>query len=158
MRKEYAVGRFFAYSRKQGKTRLNRIELKRYCNRIPDYLKENDRRSPFHLSFQYGRKHLSKIPIYETDDYVQEGTILLWTLIQKKKYNGKGKLSSLFYTAFDRKCINLHRSYVLKNLVQIHETDDDLYYYGYHICRLVIDEYATEYRKKQTEWNKRWAE
>ena len=110
------------------------------------------------MMIKIGRKHLSKIPIYDTDDYVQEGTILLWTLIQKKKYNGKGKLSSLFYTAFDRKCINLHRSYVLKNLVQIHETDDDLYYYGYHICRLVIDEYATEYRKKQSEWNKRWAE
>lgn len=110
------------------------------------------------MMIKIGRKHLSKIPIYDTDDYVQEGAILLWKLIQRRKYNGKGKLSSLFYTAFDRRCINIHRDYVLKNLIQIHEANDDQYYYGYHICRLVVDEYATEYRKKKKEWDKRWAE
>ena len=109
------------------------------------------------MMIKIGRKHLSKIPIYDIDDYVQEGAILLWSLIEKRRFNGKGKLSNLFYTAFDHKCVNLHRDYVLKNLIQIHEADDDLYYYGYHISRLVVDEYATEYRKKQSERNKRWA-
>ena len=110
------------------------------------------------MLLKIGREHLRKIPIYDKDDYIQEGSLVLWKIIDTRKYNGKGKLSSLFYTMFSRRCINLYRDYVLKNLIKIHETEDDYYDYGYHICRLVEDEYATEYRKKKKEWDKRWAE
>ena len=109
------------------------------------------------MMLKIGRIHLTKIPIYDRDDYVQEGSVVLWKIIESKRYNGRGKLSNLFYTAFERHCINLYRDYVLKNLIKIHETDDDLYFYGYHVCRFVEDEYAMEYRKKQRERNKRWA-
>lgn len=104
-----------------------------------------------------GRKHLSKVPLYETEDYIQEGCIALWSLIQKGSYNGGCKISSLFYTVFERRCTNLFRDYVLKNYIKVHESED-LYHYGYDICTLVIDEYAIQYREKHKEQCRRYYE
>lgn len=104
-----------------------------------------------------GRKHLERLKAYEPDDYIQEGSITLWTLIEKKAYNGKGKVSTLFYTAFERRCANLYRDYVLKNLVQIAEADD-LYCNGYNTCIMVEDEYAKAYREKHKQQCRAWAE
>ena len=109
------------------------------------------------MMVKIGKQHLYKIPIYDTDDYIQEGSIVLWQLIQSKKYNGNGKFSSLFYTVFDRKCNNLYRDYVLKNFIEISESED-LYCYGYHVATLVEDEYARTYREKHREQCRRWCE
>lgn len=111
--------------------------------------------TPMMLSI--GRKHLAKVPFYDSDDYIQEGCITLWNIIKKDVYNKNCKLSSLFYTAFDRRCTNLFRDYVLKNLIKIHETDD-VYYYGYEICTLVEDEYAIQYREKHREQCRKYNE
>lgn len=109
------------------------------------------------MMIKIGRYHLSKIPLYDTDDYVQEGSIVLWSLINSGYSKERGKISSLFYTSFDRKCINLYRDYVMKNMIQINESED-LYNYGYQVATLVVDEYALEYREKQKERNRKWAE
>ena len=109
------------------------------------------------MMIKIGRIHLSKIPIYDLDDYIQEGSIVLWKLLESKKFNWKDKFSSLFYIAFDRRCINLYRNYVLKNMVAVHESED-FYGYGYHLTRLVEDEYAKKYREQQRERNRRWYE
>jgi len=109
------------------------------------------------MMVKIGRKHLAKLHFYEDDDYIQEGSFLLWRLIQRRTYDEKHKFSNLFYTAFDRKCTNLYRDYVLKNMVQLSETED-YYGYGYHIGTFIEDEYARQYREKQRERNKKWYE
>lgn len=104
-----------------------------------------------------GRKHLSKIPIYDLDDYVQEGSIVLWRLLESKKFNWNSNFGTFFYTAFDRKCINLYRDYVLKNMIVISEAED-FYGYGYHLTKLVEDEYASRYRERHRKECHRWYE
>lgn len=109
------------------------------------------------MMIKIGYMHLRKIPIYDEDDYVQEGSIVLWTLIQSRKYDSRGKFSTLFYTAFDRKCTNLYRDYVLKNLIQLAE-QEDLYHYGYHTTTFAEDAYAEKYREQHREHCRRWYE
>lgn len=109
------------------------------------------------MMIKIGRIHLSKIPIYDLDDYVQEGSIVLWKLVESKKYNWYGNFSTLFYAAFDRKCINLYRDYVLKNMIVLSEAED-FYGYGYHLTRLVEDEYVRKYRERHREECRRWYE
>lgn len=109
------------------------------------------------MMVKIGKKHLSKLYLYDVDDYIQEGTVVLWRLIQSRKYDGKRKFSNIFYSAFEHKCINLYRDYVLKNMVQLY-TGEDYYNYGYRVVTLVEDEYVQQYREKQRERNKRWYE
>ena len=105
------------------------------------------------IMIKIGRKHLSKLYIYETDDYIQEGSLVLWSLLKKRVYDGRAKFFSLFYTAFTYKCTNLYRDYVLKNLIPLSQTED-FYCYGYSASKIVIDQYADEYRIKQRKRNK----
>lgn len=109
------------------------------------------------MMIKIGKKHLSKIPIFDLDDYVQEGSIVLWRLIESKKFNWKGKFSTFFYAAFDRRCINLYRDYVLNNMIVLSEAED-FYGYGYHLTKLVEDQYAVQYREKHREECRRWYE
>lgn len=109
------------------------------------------------MMIKIGKEHLSKIPIYDLDDYVQEGSIVLWQLVESKKFNWESNFSTFFYTAFDRKCINLYRNYVLKNMIVLSEAED-FYCYGYHATTLVEDEYARKYREKHREECRRWYE
>ena len=132
---------------------LERIYLRQQWEQAFQLLIQNLRP----MMVKIGKQHLSKVPIYDVDDYIQEGSIVLWQLIQSGKYNGKGKFSSLFYTAFDRKCINLYRNYVLKNYIEISESDD-LYCYGYRIATLIEDEFARSYREKHREQCRKWYE
>lgn len=103
------------------------------------------------MMIRIGSKHLASIHLYETEDYIQEGSITLWDLIEKSRYNGKCKISTLFYSAFERRCTNLYRNYVLKNLIQVGPVAQDLYSYGYNLCTLVEADYAIAYRIKHRE-------
>ncbi|MCH5314562.1 MAG: hypothetical protein J1E81_01515 [Eubacterium sp.] len=109
------------------------------------------------MMIKIGKEHLSKIAIYDLDDYIQESSIVLWQLIQSKKFNWESKFSTLFYTAFDRKCTNLYRDYVLKNMIVLSESED-FCYYGYHATLLVEDEIARKYRERHREECRRWYE
>ena len=95
--------------------------------------------------------------IYDNDDYIQEGSILIWKKIRDRKWNpGSGRFGNFFYTAFRFRVLHMYRTYVMKNMIKINESED-YYYYGYRICTLVVDEFAIEYREKQKERNKAWA-
>lgn len=107
------------------------------------------------MMVKIGRSRLMRIPYMDTDDYIQEGSIVLWSIIQNHKYNGTGKFSNLFYTVFDYKCRNKYRDYILKNWICYYESDD-MYHYGYQTCIMAEDPYARIYRDQQKERNKRW--
>lgn len=105
-----------------------------------------------------GKKHLGSIPIYDADDYFQEGSLVLWKLVSQNRYNAQaGKFSNLFYTAFQRKCLSLYRSYVLKNYIQIAESED-FYHYGYQVSILTEDDYAKRYRETHRQQCRTWTE
>lgn len=109
------------------------------------------------LMVRLGRNHLGRIPIYDDDDFIQEGSLLLWRNIRDRKWNPeRGRFYTFFYSSFRNRLLNLFRDYVLKNMIKINESED-YYYYGYRICTLVVDEFATEYREKQKARNKAWA-
>lgn len=109
------------------------------------------------MMLKLGRMYLGRIPIYDNDDYIQEGSILIWRKIRDRKWNpGSGRFGNFFYTAFRFRVLHMYRTYVMKNMIKINE-DEDYYCYGYRICTLVVDEFAIEYREKQKERNKAWA-
>lgn len=98
-------------------------------------------------------KHLRPIPIYDEDDYFQEGCLVIWKLISEKKYTTKGPFSNLFYTAFDHRCINLYRDYVMRNWLLVHE-NEDFYSYGYQTGYYVQADFVEDYKEKQRQRNR----
>ena len=78
---------------------------------------------------------------------IQEGHIVIWKTTKTFK---SGKFRTYFTSAIKRHYINLYRSYTLKNLVCIAETDD-FGCYGYTTQTLVESDYAKAYREKHRE-------
>ena len=91
-------------------------------------------------------KYRSQLP-FDTDDYMQEGRILLWQIALQKTYR-RGCFTRYFATAIRFRFSNLYRDYVLKNLVRIGEYQD---FYGNTYQILVISDYARNYREKHRE-------
>ena len=91
-------------------------------------------------------KYRTQLP-YDTDDYMQEGRILIWQIADKKNYK-TGNFHNYFISAIRFRYYNLYRDFVLKNLIRIG---------GYEDCRgnpyeiLVEVEYAKQYREKHRE-------
>ena len=91
-------------------------------------------------------KYRTQLP-YDTDDYMQEGRILIWQIADKKNYK-TGNFHNYFISAIRFRYYNLYRDFVLKNLIRIG---------GYEDCRgntyeiLVEAEYAKQYREKHRE-------
>jgi hypothetical protein len=101
-----------------------------------------------------GNKYLSDIPIYDIDDYVQEGAILIWKIISERKFTSGSNFNALFYKSFENKCITIYRNYVLHNLIVVSEYDYD----GEIHSILVEADYAKKYREKHREECRRWYE
>ena len=91
-------------------------------------------------------KYRSTLP-YDSDDYMQEGRILLWKIALQKTYR-RGCFTRYFATAIRFRFSNLFRDYVLKNLVRIGEYQD---FYGNTYQILVVSDYAKNYREKHRE-------
>ena len=91
-------------------------------------------------------KYRSLLP-FDTDDYMQEGRILLWQIALQKTYR-RGCFTRYFATAIRFRFSNLFRDYVLKNLVRIGEYQD---FYGNTYQILVVSDYAKNYREKHRE-------
>ena len=91
-------------------------------------------------------KYHAQLP-YDTDDYMQEGRILIWQIAVKKNYK-TGNFHNYFISAIRFRFYNLYRDFVLKNFIRIG---------GYEDCRgntyeiLVEAEYAKTYREKHSE-------
>jgi hypothetical protein len=92
-------------------------------------------------------KYRSQLP-YETDDYVQEGRILLWRIALKKNYR-RGRFKSYFARAIRFRFSNVYRDFVLKNYVCI-GCYVDLKGNAYEV--LVEADYAKQYREKHREY------
>ena len=93
---------------------------------------------------------------FDTDDFLQEGYILVWKAISNGGFKG-GKFANYYISAIRRRYISLYRSYTLKNAIRISESED-LYHYGYQVCTLVESDYAKQYREKHREQCKAWYE
>ena len=91
-------------------------------------------------------KYRSTLP-YDSDDYMQEGRILLWQIALQKTYR-RGYFKRYFTSAIRFRFSNLYRDYVLKNLVRIGEYQD---FYGNTYQILVVSDYAKNYREKHRE-------
>ena len=91
-------------------------------------------------------KYRSLLP-FDTDDYMQEGRILLWKIALQKSYR-RGCFTRYFTTAIRFRFSNLFRDFVLKNLVRISEYQD---FYGNIYQILVVSDYARNYREKHRE-------
>ena len=91
-------------------------------------------------------KYRSLLP-FDTDDYMQEGRILLWQIALQKTYR-RGCFTRYFATAIRFRFSNLFRDYVLKNLVRIGEYQD---FYGNTYQILVVSDYAKNYHEKHRE-------
>ena len=91
-------------------------------------------------------KYRSTLP-YDSDDYMQEGRILLWKIALQKTY-WRGCFKRYFTNAIRFRFNNLFRDYVLKNLVRIGEYQD---FYGNTYQILVVSDYAKNYREKHRE-------
>ena len=91
-------------------------------------------------------KYRDQLP-YDTDDYMQEGRILLWKIVLKRNYRSVN-FHNYFVSAIRFRYNNLYRDFVLKNFIRIG---------GYEDCRgntyeiLVEAEYAKTYREKHSE-------
>ena len=70
-------------------------------------------------------KYRSTLP-YDSDDYMQEGRILLWKIALHKNYR-RGRFKKYFATAIRFHLSNLFRDYVLRNYICIGECTD---FYG----------------------------
>lgn len=93
---------------------------------------------------------------FDTDDFLQEGYILVWKIVSSGGFRG-GKFANYYISAIRRRLISLYRSYTLKNAIRISESED-LYNYGYQVCTLVESDYARQYREKHREQCKAWYE
>ena len=80
-------------------------------------------------------KYRSTLP-YDSDDYMQEGRILLWQIALQKTYR-RGYFKRYFTSAIRFRFSNLFRDYVLKNLVRVGEYQD---FYGITYQILVVSE------------------
>ena len=91
-------------------------------------------------------KYRAQLP-YDTDDYLQEGRILLWKIALKRNYRSTN-FHNYFVSAIRFRYNNLYRDYVLKNYIRIGGYED-IRGNTYEI--LVEAEYAKTYREKHSE-------
>ena len=88
-------------------------------------------------------KYRSQLP-YDTDDYLQEGRIVLWKIAAKGTFR-PGNFKNFYISAIRFHLRHLYRDYVLHNMVQIG---------GYEDCKgqtyqiLIEAPYAAEFREK----------
>jgi len=91
-------------------------------------------------------KYRTQLP-FDTDDYMQEGRILLWQIATKRNYK-TGSFCNYFISAIRFRYCNLYRDYVLKNFIRIGGYED-IRGNTYEI--LVEAEYAKRCREKHRE-------
>ena len=88
-------------------------------------------------------KYRSQLP-YDTDDYLQEGRIVLWKIADKGTFR-PGNFKNFFISAMKFHFRHLYRDYVLHNMIQIG---------GYEDCRgqtyqiLIEAPFAARFREK----------
>ena len=106
------------------------------------------------ITLHEAEMYRGKMDTYGTEDFLQEGNIVVWEIISRGNFKG-GKFSTYFGAAIRNRLIRIWRDYNLKNLVCIGESEDC----RGNITRILVEsDYAKEYRIKKAEQNKRWYE
>ena len=106
------------------------------------------------ITLHEAEMYRGKMDTYGTEDFLQEGNIVIWEIISRGNFKG-GKVSTYFGGAIHKQLIRIWRDYNLKNLVCIGETEDC----RGNITRILVEsDYAKEYRQKKAAQQKRWYE
>ena len=92
-----------------------------------------------------------RIPIYDMDDYLQEGYILIWEICKKKTY-GSGNFAAYFYVAARRRFNNLYFRYCCKNYIVLWEKGGD----EYNVACLGVSSYWTQWNEEKKRYMKRY--
>ena len=96
--------------------------------------------------------YLDRMPIFDEDDFIQEGNILIWKILEEKRFQ-KGTFEAFVRTSYRRKLVDTYRSYCLKNPeILHHEEGRD----GYDIAILNESVYAERFREEQRRRSKEY--
>jgi len=94
-----------------------------------------------------------RMTTYDTDDFLQEGFILIWKTM--KNFKG-GNYKNYFISAMRFRLCKIYETYVTKNPICIAQTED-LRGYGYTVSILVESDKVKEYREKKNARQRRYA-
>ena len=75
------------------------------------------------ITLHEAEMYRGKMDTYGTEDFLQEGNIVVWEIISRGNFKG-GKFSTYFGAAIRNRLIRIWRDYNLKNLVCIGESED----------------------------------
>lgn len=98
------------------------------------------------------KMYQGKMVTYDTDDFLQEGFILIWKTM--KTFKG-GNYKSYFISAMRFRLCSIYEKYITKNAICIAESED-YRGYGYTVQTLVESDKAKKYRKKKNARQRRY--
>ena len=98
-----------------------------------------------HMAILYG----DKMPIYDMDDFIQEGQILIWKLVTRNR-PVTGNFATYFSAAVRYRFINMYYHYCQHNMIVLHEKECG----NYNTAILVVSDYLDRKRKKESERSK----
>lgn len=98
------------------------------------------------------KMYQGKMVTYDTDDFLQEGFILIWKTM--KTFKG-GNYKSYFISAMRFRLCSIYEKYITKNAICIAESED-YRGYGYTVQTLVESDKAKEYREKKNARQRRY--
>ena len=98
------------------------------------------------ITISQAKMYLRKMPTYDMDDFIQEGQIVIWKIIDRGNFKG-GSFANYYASAIKFRLCNIYRDYCLKNAIVIAETADDRGE-GYNKATLAEATYAETYREK----------
>lgn len=106
------------------------------------------------ITLHEAEMYRGKMVTYGTEDFLQEGNIIAWQIIEKGNFKS-GRFATYYTAAIKKRLVNIYRDYTLKNLICIGEQED---------CRgnitktMVEADYAKAYREKHRAQCKAWYE
>ena len=106
------------------------------------------------VTLHEAEKYLGTMDTYTMDDFLQEGMITAWQIIQKDNYNPAiARFSTYFGVAIRRQLIRIFTNYSLKNPMCVGEVED---YHGTIIRTFVETEYAKRQREMKNARQRRY--
>ena len=95
-----------------------------------------------HMAVLYG----GRVPIYDMDDYLQEGQILIWKLVSREN-SLLENFAAYYSAAVKNRFIGMFYHYCKNNLIVLYEKECD----GYNTAILVESDYLRHRREKEHE-------
>ena len=96
------------------------------------------------ITMHEAEKYRGRMATYQTEDFLQEGTIVAWQIIERGTFR-TGNFCAYFGSAVKKRFANIYRDYTLRNLICIEQRVDC---YGNLTSILAVSDYAKAYREK----------